>query len=95
MSDETDNFAKLFKRDGYQVLVRIGDDSSVIITFHDEEKNLLISPSVNFYPKDDTDEAMDAAWDQCDKFFKSIDEDKAFAFRDRTLAEVSKVLKGH
>lgn len=82
-------FAKLFERDGHQVLVCLSqDDPAIVVTFKDHSDDLYVSPKVSFAPKDDSDEAFEKAWELCDKAFAKIDEDWAFNLRDKTLSSL-------
>ena len=82
-------FAKLFERDGKQVLVQIGeDDPELVFKFKDDEDGCYITPTLKFSPKTNTQGAIDAAWGVAEKAFNAVTEDGAFDMRSKVLAEL-------
>lgn len=82
-------FAKLFERDGKQVLVTLDEDEpGIVFKFRDDTQDLYVSPKITFTPKDEGDEAYQAAWDKAEKVFEATNADSAFAMRTNTLAKL-------
>lgn len=83
-------FAKLFERDGHQVLVTLGEDGpSVVIKFRDSNDDLYVMPEISFISKEKGDEALLSAWKLADKAFAEFDANTAFDFRTKMLEELN------
>ena len=79
-------FAKLFEKDGKQVLVKIDTDpvdyNPEIRFFFEPEKLGVCSIAISY--KDDSDKS----WDSADKAFAEVTEEKAFNVADKAIAEI-------
>lgn len=78
-------FAKLYERDGKQVLVKMdqtAEDFLPEVRFYFQPEGLGVCSSAMTY-KDDSKES----WDKCEEYFNSIDEGKAFAFADEIMKD--------
>lgn len=82
-------FAKLFERNGEQVLVTLHEDEpGVVVKFRDANEIAYVSPAITFKPKGSDDAAVDAAWAAAEKFFAGITEDSAFDMRTKMLTQL-------
>ena len=83
-------FAKLFERDGMQVLVTRGrrdDNDNPDVRFKFLHRGCWVEPAVAFK---DTDAGLEAR----DKMFNDIDEAWAFNIMDRTIAGLDQITSG-
>ena len=79
-------FAKLFERDGKQVLVKVdanNDNSNPEVRFFFEPEGLGVCSSAFVY-KDESDKS----WDIAEKFFAEVDETKAFEIVGRFISDL-------
>ena len=83
-------FAKLFERDGRQVLVKVDQSEGDLkpeVRFFFKPKGLGVCSAAVEY-KDDSEKS----WNSADKFFDSIDEEKAFAFAEKCMKQYAGIV---
>lgn len=85
MSNPT--FAKLFERNGHQVLVQLNeDDPGITVKFQDDNAEIYIQPKIDIQVESyDATEwtpiLMQRAWTDARRIFDEVTEDKAFEQR--------------